>query len=241
MQEKYDNDVLLTERMFYDAINNLKKNKKDKYKFIIEAGKDFKLAVLELFKTIWNEEEKPEQWKLDTLVQIHKKGSTVNLDNFRFIHIKDDIPKLFGYIVTNEIKARIVDNISKYQIGAVPGHRPQEHLFCIRSIIALYQQIKKPLILSFFDISKFFDSEVLEDALDACYDAGVIGKLYRLLYLMNSDAKIKVRTALGETEIRETGDNVAQGTVEGATVSSANVDKGINYTFANSYKEISYG
>ena len=58
---------------------------------------------------------------------------------------------------------------------------------------------------------------------------------------MNSDAKIKVRTALGETEIRETGDNVAQGTVEGATVSSANVDKGINYTFANSYKEISYG
>ena len=52
---------------------------------------------------------------------------------------------------------------------------------------------------------------------------------------MNSDAKTKVRTALGETEIRETGDNVAQGTVEGATVSSANVDKGINYTFANSF------
>ena len=119
--------------------------------------------------------------------------------------MKEDIPKLFGYIVTKEVKNTIVGNISRYQIGAVPGHRPQEHLFCVRSIVSLYNSMKKPLILSLYDISKFFDKELLEDALDACYDAGVKGKLYRLLFLMNKDGKIKVKTTVGESEVKILG------------------------------------
>ena len=57
--------------------------------------------------------------------------------------------------------------------------------------------MKRPFILSFYDITKFFDRELLEDALDACYSAGIIGKLYRLLYMTNNDAKIIVKIAVG--------------------------------------------
>ena len=170
------------------------------------------------------------------LLQIHKKGSKQILDNFRFIHIKEDIPKLFGYIVTKEAKQKIIQNISKFQIGAVPGHRPQEHLFVMRSVISLYEMLKKPLIISLFDISKFFDKELLVDALDAIADAGVKGKIYRLLYLLNKDTRIKVKTNVGLTSEAETGENVAQGTVESSLLSSANVDK----AFETSPKEISY-
>ena len=61
---------------------------------------------------------------------------------------------------------------------------------------------------------------MLEDALDSVYNAGIKGKLYRLLYLMNKDTKIKIKTGVGLTEEMETGDNVAQGTIEGATLSA---------------------
>ena len=88
---------------------------------------------------------------------------------------------MFGYIVTKELKSKLVENFSKYQIGAAPGHRPQEHLFCVRSVISLYSMMKKPLILALYDISKKFAKELL---IDACYEAGVKGKLYRLLLMM---------------------------------------------------------
>ena len=39
--------------------------------------------------------------------------------------------------------------------------------------------------------------------MDACYDAGVRGKVFRLLYMMNKDAKVKVKTAVGESAIKE--------------------------------------
>ena len=155
--------------------------------------------------------------------------------------MKEEIPKFFGFIVTKEVKSKIIKSLSKFQIGAVPGHRPQEHLFALRSIISLFKFRKKPLFLSFYDISKFFDKELLEDALDAVYCSGIKGKLYRLLYLMNKDAKIRIKTGVGLTREADSGDNVAQGTVEGATISAKNIDKDLDEKFSQSYHEISYG
>ena len=79
------------------------------------------------------------------------------------------------------------------------------------------------------------------DALNACYEAGIVGKYYRLLYLMNSNTKIEVKTNVGLTEIEETGENVGQGTNEGALISASNIDGGIFESFKESDKEIRYG
>ena len=57
---------------------------------------------------------------------------------------------------------------------------------------------------------------------------------------MNKDTRIKVKTNVGMTDEAETGENVAQGTVEGCLLSSSNVDKGLNEAFKNSSKEINY-
>ena len=66
--------------------------------------------------------------------------------------------------------------MSIYQI-AKAGHRPQEHLFVVKSLIALYIFLQIPLILQFFDISKFFDKESLKDGMNTIYKAGISGKL----------------------------------------------------------------
>ena len=184
----------LSREMFDKFINDVKKKKSYKCIFIVNGGIDPENALFILFKPIWENEKKPKHWWMDDLIQIHKKGSKLSLENYRFIHIKEEVPKLFGYIVTSQIKDKLIKNMSRYQIGAVPGHMPQEHLFCLRSMISLYEKFRKPLIISFYDIKKFFDKESLVDALDACYKAGVNGKHYRLLYLLNSETEIKVKT-----------------------------------------------
>ena len=48
---------------------------------------------------------------------------------------------------------------------------------------------------------------------------------------LNRDTRITVRTPLGDSDQRETGENWGQGTVEGAIVSSKNLDGGVNDFF----------
>ena len=68
--------------------------------FILKSGSSLHEAQFHLFKYVWNTEEKPEQWRRTTIIQLHKKNSKDNLENYKNIHIKVDVPKLFGFMVT---------------------------------------------------------------------------------------------------------------------------------------------
>ena len=138
-------------------------------------------------------------------------------------------------------KDTIVNNMTKYQIGTKNGHRVQEHLFTLKSIIALYLQHNVPIFIQLYVISKFFDRESLRDGMNSLYHCGIRGKLYRLLFNMNKDTIISVKTAVGETEEKEIGENIGQGTLEGANISAANIDYTVNRFFKYSKDELSYG
>ena len=59
--------------------------------------------------------------------------------------------------------------------------------------------------------------------------------------MLNKDTKISVKTAVGLSREIETGENIGQGTTEGAILSAANVDYTINKLFRTSTAELSYG
>ena len=98
-----------------------------------------------------------------------------------------------------------------------------------------------PLIIQFFDIKKFFDSEVLRDGMNAIHKAGIKGKIYRLWFNLNRNIKIKVRTACGTSDSEDTGEGIGQGTIGGAIVSAATLDDGVSEMFETSNDEICYG
>ena len=77
--------------------------------------------------------------------------------------------------------------------------------------------------------------------MNALYNCGIRGKMYRLLYTLNKDTVIRVRTAVGETKEAETGENIGQGTLEGAIISAASIDYTVDSFFRYSMDEISYG
>ena len=242
MDEKVVDDIEFSKTIFENSLKELKKKNKDKYEFILKGGNDFKEALFKLCGLVWGSEEKPDQWRKTMIIQLFKgKGEKNEFSNQRNIHTKLDVPKFFGHMVMSQAKEKIISNMTKYQIGTKTGHRAQEHLFTLKSVISLYLMLDFPLLVQLYDISKFFDRESLRDGMNAIYHCGIKGKLYRLIYNMNKDTKIRVRTAVGETEEKETGENIGQGTLEGANISAANIDYTVNMFFKTSIDELSYG
>ena len=59
-----------------------------------------KKSLFHLYGLVWDQEAMPEAWQKTNIIQIYKgKGPEEDLDNQRNIHVKSDIPKLFGHIV----------------------------------------------------------------------------------------------------------------------------------------------
>ena len=97
-------------------IASLRKKGKNKYKEIIEAGIGLKKNVYELMKIIWDKEEIPSSWNRTTLIQIYKKGSHNSLESYRYVHIKDWMPRVLDGIVFTKMKQHLIENMSKFQI-----------------------------------------------------------------------------------------------------------------------------
>ena len=123
--------------------------------------------------------------------------------------------------MVSKSKPKIVKNVSKYQIGAIPVHKATEHLFTLKSVIALYDMLNVPLLVQFYDLKKYFDSESLKDAMNALYHCGIKGKLYRLFFELNKSNNVNIQTTYGMTESAETGENVSQGSVGGGLILSS--------------------
>jgi hypothetical protein len=140
------------------------------------------------------------------------------------------------------MKRQLLDGSSMYQIGGQPGHRAEEHVFALKSNIAKYRSQGQLVIIQTSDIAKFFDKELIEDAILTSLKRGANPKACKLWYELNRGTKIRVRTGVGMTEFVEAGALVGQGTIGGALVSQAVLDEGISGVFApGGQDELNYG
>ena len=99
------------------------------YNFIVNTGLRFRIAIYKLCKRFIMNEEFPRSFDITTLIQIPKKGSQLNLDNSRFIHMKQWMPRLCEALTVAKMKEDILNAGTKFQIGGCPGQRTQFHLF----------------------------------------------------------------------------------------------------------------
>ena len=97
------------------------------------------------------------------------------------------------------IKQPLLANSSRYQVGGQPGHRPEELLFAWKSVVARQLAEGRLVIGQFYDLSKYFDKEVLADTMDVLARREVDSKAYRLWAKLN-DTVIQVRTGVGTSQ-----------------------------------------
>ena len=235
-------DANMAKENFNKIIKKFEANKKKTYDFIVKAGDNFKDAIFKLCKAMIENEKFPDSFDCTTLHQIYKgKGIKEDLSNSRFIHSKTWLPRTCEAMVVDMMKTQIITKSSKFQIGGFAKHRPQEHLFSIKSIISQKLSMGGCLILQLYDIRKFFDKENLRDAMDSLYGMGVDPKIFRAWFLLNKNMRIQVKTSVGCTEWAEAGELIGQGTVGGALVSAGNLDMSMNKAFSGSMDEVVYG
>ena len=186
MEEKVDDDFgELTLNQFESAMKTVSKKHGEKYKFILKAGHSLKNALFCFYSIVGKNEVIPDKWRESLLLQKFKKPNNNSLENIRFLHIKDCIPKLFSQIVLSSFKNDLHANMTKYQIATKPGHRSTEHLFVILSLIQLYETTGRSVLITMYDIKAFFDSESVFDCLSELYKGQIRGKIYRLLFNLN--------------------------------------------------------
>jgi hypothetical protein len=159
----------------------------------------------------------------------------------RFIHSKSYLPRTVEAVIVDAMKEDILDASSCYQIGGKPGHRSQEHLFTVKSVIAKYIEDGKILIGGVHDIQKFFDKEVLSDVLLTLNEMKVNKKCVRVWGKLNQNTKVRVRCGGGYSQWQEVGDTLGQGSGGAALASQANLDRGITTIFKGSSDLVVYG
>ena len=237
----YDSMNMITDEDYAQFLKQVAKKNKKSYQFILKAGNSFHSVLFALYQKVWSIEKKPAMWENTTCIQLYKgRGRKDDFNNQRFIHTKDEIPKGFEYILINKVKPTMIQSCTKYQIGAIPGHQAAEHLFTIKSIMALFNEAGQPLILQCFDLKKYFDSENLKDAMNSLFECGIRGKEYNLIYELNRQNKIQIKTSVGMSDTFTTGPIVSQGSIGGGLISALNLDYSINKFFLKSNNEIFY-
>ena len=228
--------------LFDKVVGKFKKNNKRNYDFLIRTGDKFKEAVFRICRRMLEDEIFPTSFDLTTLHQIYKgKGKKEVLGNSRYIHSKEWLPRLTEGMVVEVMKETILKKSSPYQIGGQPGHRAQEHIFSMKSILAKYIFQGELIILQAYDISKFFDKETVPDVMNTLHEIGVDAKAYRTWSLLNSNTNIRVKTGVGYSAWSQEGAMIGQGTGGGALVSQVNLDHGVVDMFGGSEQEVRYG
>ena len=113
---------------------------------ITKSGKKFKDAIFTLAKRMLDEENFSKNFDDTILNQIWKqKGQKSVLKNNRYIHSKGWLQRTVEAMVVMEMKSPILLASTPYHIGGQEGNRSQQHLFTVRSVMAIYHQLGKML------------------------------------------------------------------------------------------------
>ena len=133
-----------------------------------KAGREFKTAMYEYMRRIFRDEILPFSFSRTRLLGIWKrKGSALDLNMMRFVHLKDWEAKLCEALVTEHMKGAITKACPRIQIGGMPKSSSTEHLVTVKTWMKHLEEKKENGVFQTFDLEKFFDKESLLDTMYA--------------------------------------------------------------------------
>ena len=118
---------------------------------------------------------------------------------------------------------------------------PEEHVFSLKSLIALKEFEGNGVLLNLVVILSFFDQEDIVDVIEALERMEVKKKVLRIWYKLNEDTHISVKTSIGRTEMKDVGALVRQGSGGAAVGTHAKINIGLKNYLGGSINEIYYG
>ena len=207
--EEREIDQLPTRKEIEEAIKN-KKNKKatsDWDNEILKKGGEPMIDILlPVIHAFWKEGIPPNRWNEGIITNIFKgKGDRERMENQRGITVSSAVGTIVEEILTNRLMKTI--NFSQAQAGGRKGGNTLDHIFILKSMIAMAQKKGQELILTFYDIKKAYDRCDMQDMLYIINQEGFDGKVWNLTKALNENltARVKTKNGLSNEIKREKG------------------------------------
>ena len=144
--QQTDGEFQATKETFQYMIEKFRKSRKRNYDFLTKASPGFQDVIFKFCVRMFEEEEFPMEFQNTTLHMVFKgeKGRKEILSDSRFIHCKEFWARTAeGLLVEDGLRGPLIEKSSIYQIGGQPGHRPEELVFVMKSIISKYRKQKQ--------------------------------------------------------------------------------------------------
>ncbi|KAK6745401.1 hypothetical protein RB195_011870 [Necator americanus] len=136
-------------------------------------------VILAVHMTSYLQKERiPDQWKTSRTVLIHKKG---DLRNCCPICLLSVLYNVFTKIILKRISRTLDEAQSQEQAGFRQGFSCLDHIQIVSRVIEVCREYRLPLVLTFVDYEKAFDSVETNAILSALVDQGVDESYVRTL------------------------------------------------------------
>ena len=163
------------------------------------GGESLAKLIHRCIYTCCMQEDIPLQLKVEKITLLYKNsGELSDIDNYRGIFIRCLILSLTQKWLYQKC-APVVDlNGSEYAFGGRTKRSVKELLLIVKLVQDHAKWTKRPLVLKFLDIRKFFDTMNYKTALIEAYCSGVKGKYWRIYKNINEYRRCTPYTPLGE-------------------------------------------
>ena len=194
-------DCLPTKEEIKQAIMKKKNGKatSDWRNEMIKRGAEPMVDIIyPVIKTFWNEEQPPKQWNEGIITNIWKgKGDKERMENQRGITVSSAIGTIVEEIMTDRLMRTI--SFTQAQAGGRKGASTADHIFILKSLIAVAMKKGTELIITFYDIKNVYDRADMNDMLYVLNRQGFQGKIWRLTKSLNEGLTAQVKTKAGMT------------------------------------------
>ena len=151
----------------------------------------------------------PDELNVSEIVTLFKKADPLDCGNYRPITLLSQVYKLLMQVVYTRIKK----DLTEYQ----PGHSTIQQIQTIQQIIEKSIEFQQPCVICFIDYIKAFDSIDQTKLWETLYNFTNIDPSYiSLLAKIYQNAKSKVRTNFGKTNLSPVLKGVRRGDISSA-------------------------
>ena len=165
----------------------------------------------------------PKQWNEVGVSPIYKnKGHKKDLVNQRGLFLTQVLSKIFERLIMGRIKPS-TGKISKFQAGGTDNRSTYHQTFLLRSCINHAKYMGITLFLTLYDFKQCFDNLWLDDSILSMWKLGLETDMLPLIYKLNEESQITVKTPLGNTDSFTIPRVCKQGTVLIPPLCSASV------------------
>ena len=159
----------------------------------LEGNDETEHLVKDCIRSIWRDEKIPEDWRVNRLKIIPKKGDLHDLNNWRGIMLMESATKLLSSILASRIQGILATEGLEEQNGFMPNRGCVDGIFSLKLALQKRKEHGLGTWAVFVDLVKAFDSVPREALFNVLQKFGIPPKMCRIITSLHSDLVVKVQ------------------------------------------------